>query len=258
MLRVLDSYAEILRTFYTRSRVLGAWQPYAEKISAALNFVYLLNRVNVPFYTLYERGVNKVTHKEKVVQALKMLGGHAYLKDIYDAFGKLNGDTPLALNYQAIVRSILERYSSDSTVFEGKENLFYSVDGIGNGHWGLLEYKNTFELSQDDDEFCEGKLLLKKHLQRERNPKLISTAKKFFIAKHGHLFCEVCGFDFKEKYGEIGENFIEAHHVKPISEMSDGDITKIEDIIMVCSNCHSMIHRKKPWLSKEDLKSILK
>lgn len=34
MLRVLDSYAEILRTFSGQPFSLGAWRPYAEKISA--------------------------------------------------------------------------------------------------------------------------------------------------------------------------------------------------------------------------------
>lgn len=40
--------------------------------------------------------------------------------------------------------------------------------------------------------------------------------------------------------------------------MQDGEKTKIEDIIMVCSNCHSMIHRKKPWLSIKDIGKIIK
>lgn len=180
------------------------------------------------------------------------------MNDIYDVFEKENKDISLPTSYKAIIRSILERNSSDSTVFDGKENLFYSVDGIGNGHWGLTECKNTVELTQEDDEFSEGKLSLRKHLQRERNPKVISEAKKNFVAKHGHLFCEVCGFDFKEKYGDLGENFIEAHHTKPVSAMKDGEKTKIEDIAMVCSNCHSMIHRKKPWLDKASLKRVIK
>ena len=64
----------------------------------------------------------------------------------------------------------------------------------------------------------------------------------------------MCGFDFVKTYGEIGNNFIEAHHIKPISKMKDGDKTKIEDIVMVCSNCHSMMHRNKPWLTVEQLK----
>ena len=51
---------------------------------------------------------------------------------------------------------------------------------MGNGHWGLKNYiqSEEIELTQEDDEFSEGKILLKKHLQRERNVKLIESAKK--------------------------------------------------------------------------------
>ena len=63
---------------------------------------------------------------------------------------------------------------------------------------------------------------------------------------------------FVKIYGEIGDNFIEAHHIKPISNMEDGEKTKIEDIVMLCSNCHSMMHRKKPWLTIEQLKKSIK
>jgi predicted HNH restriction endonuclease len=98
---------------------------------------------------------------------------------------------------------------------------------------------------------------LVKHLKRERNVKLIKIAKDKFIEKNGHLFCEACGFDFKKEYGDLGKDFIEAHHTKPISEMKDNEKTRIEDIEMLCSNCHSMIHRKKPWLKKGELKKLL-
>lgn len=40
--------------------------------------------------------------------------------------------------------------------------------------------------------------------------------------------------------------------------MKPGDETDVDDIAIVCSNCHSMIHRRKPWLTREQLKSILK
>lgn len=200
-----------------------------------------------------------MTYKEKVIESLKELGGHAYLNDIYKVFERISGEE-LPESYKAIVRATLEKSSSDSTVFDRKDDLFYSVDGIGNGHWGLRSIDNeaVLELTQDDDEFCEGKLLLKQHLQRERNHKLIRNAKKKFLDNNGRLYCEICGFDFSEKYGELGTNYIEAHHVIPVSTMSEGEKTKIEDIVMVCSNCHSMIHRKKPWLNKNELKKLLK
>jgi predicted HNH restriction endonuclease len=31
----------------------------------------------------------------------------------------------------------------------------------------------------------------------------------------------MCGFDFKDKYGELGEGFAECHHTIPVSELKD-------------------------------------
>ena len=70
------------------------------------------------------------------------------------------------------------------------------------------------------------------------------------------MFCEVCAVDFSKMYGERGNNFIEGHHRKLVSEMKEGDKTKVEDIAMLCSNCHRMIH-KKPIISVEGLAMIV-
>lgn len=107
-------------------------------------------------------------------------------------------------------------------------------------------------------DFAEGRVFYRTHLVHERNPALMKKAKERFKKEHnGNLFCEVCKFDFSAVYGILGEDFIEGHHVKPVSKMQDGDTTKVEDIVMVCSNCHSMIHRRKPWLNADELNSIL-
>ncbi|WP_242977147.1 HNH endonuclease [Clostridium botulinum] len=55
----------------------------------------------------------------------------------------------------------------------------------------------------------------------------------------------------------MGEDFIEGHHIKPVSELKEGEKTKVEDIVLLCSNCHKMIHRKRPWLSREKLKTLI-
>lgn len=200
-----------------------------------------------------------MTYKEAIIKAFQELGGHAYYKDLYEKFKNIY-DGNLIKTWKASIRHEIERCSSDSEVFDGKNDIFVSYEGIGKGHWGLRDFSSEtyVELTQEDDEFSEGKILLKKHLQRERNVKLIETAKKKFIEKHGHLYCEVCGFDFEKTYGELGEKFIEAHHIKPVSQMTENEKTSIEDIVMVCSNCHSMIHRKKPWLTVDKIKSIIK
>ncbi len=87
---------------------------------------------------------------------------------------------------------------------------------------------------------------------------MIRLAKeKFKQENNGRLFCEICGFDFYDTYGEIGEDFIEGHHTVPVSKLEEGQVTKVEDIAIVCSNCHRMLHRKRPWLSKDQLKTLL-
>ena len=105
----------------------------------------------------------------------------------------------------------------------------------------------------------EGQQQLSLHLTRERNSKIVKQAKELFkIKNNGRLFCEICKFDFSEKYGAIGNGFIEAHHKKPVSSMKIGDVTRIEDFIMVCSNCHSMLHIGNGCMSQEELTLQLK
>tara|TARA_R110000744_G_scaffold242323_1_gene359458 strand:+ start:278 stop:1048 length:771 start_codon:yes stop_codon:yes gene_type:complete len=115
------------------------------------------------------------------------------------------------------------------------------------------EFKANMEL---DGEFPEGKVAERKHKFRERNSKVIKLAKENFKDKHGHLFCQVCEFDFEKVYGEIGVDFIEAHHTIPVSEMKAGHKTKVEDIAMLCPNCHRMAHRKRPWLKMGELNQL--
>ena len=82
------------------------------------------------------------------------------------------------------------------------------------------------------------------HLVRERNNKVVKEAKRLFKLSHnGRLYCEVCGFDFSERYGKIGDGFIEAHHKVEFSKTNGEHEIKPSDFAMVCSNCHSMLHR---------------
>ena len=63
------------------------------------------------------------------------------------------------------------------------------------------------------------------------------------LAKYGYK-CQVCGFDFEEHFGELGHHFIEVHHIVPLSTIGrEYIINPEEDLIPLCSNCHSMIHR---------------
>jgi len=83
----------------------------------------------------------------------------------------------------------------------------------------------------------------------ERNPK----SRKECLALYGYK-CSVCGFDFEKTYGEIGKHYIEVHHLIPLSKYEEGRAVNPEhDLRPVCSNCHSIIHRRDPIYSIEEL-----
>jgi len=113
------------------------------------------------------------------------------------------------------------------------------------------------DIWSEEEDFPEGKVLYRKHRTRERNRELVKKAKDKRKKEAGVLKCDVCQFNFFEKYGDIGTDYIECHHTKPVSELEDSDKTQLKDIALVCANCHRMLHRKRPWLSIEQLKSLL-
>ena len=113
-------------------------------------------------------------------------------------------------------------------------------------------------ISEDNEEGEEGKVLTRLHRYRERNTSIVRLKKKQTIKEHKSLTCEVCQFDFAEVYGERGHGFIECHHTKPLSELSlQGETTKLSDLSLVCSNCHRMIHKNRPWLSVAHLQVLV-
>jgi 5-methylcytosine-specific restriction enzyme A len=79
------------------------------------------------------------------------------------------------------------------------------------------------------------------HRRIERNPSAAKAAKQ----QHG-VRCQACHFEFGETYGAIGHGFIEAHHLRPISQLQEGMAVEYDvasDFAVLCSNCHRMIHR---------------
>ena len=102
----------------------------------------------------------------------------------------------------------------------------------------------------------EGKEKYVRHKTRERNQEIVRQKKEKFQKQYGRLFCEVCHFDFNAIYGAQGDGFIECHHNIPLYETTDERTTKLSDLSLLCSNCHRMVHRKKEWLTVEQLKKI--
>jgi 5-methylcytosine-specific restriction protein A len=70
--------------------------------------------------------------------------------------------------------------------------------------------------------------------------------------------CLVCGIEFEKIYGEIGKNFIHIHHITPLSSIKENyQIDYNKDLIPVCPNCHSMLHKKTPPYTIDELKKMM-
>lgn len=101
--------------------------------------------------------------------------------------------------------------------------------------------------------YVEGTVRLVAVNAYERNPKARQAC-----LDHFGVACVVCGFNFSDRYGDIGEGFIHVHHLKDLATVGgEYEVDPIRDLRPVCPNCHAMLHVEKPAMSIESLRSIL-
>lgn len=93
----------------------------------------------------------------------------------------------------------------------------------------MTEQKSNKE-DYSEAEFLEGQIKERTILQRKRNQEIVNLAKQ-----RDNYTCRVCGFSYQKK-------IVEAHHLIPISNKSNEYEIKIENLITLCPNCHSLAH----------------
>lgn len=154
-----------------------------------------------------------------------------------------------------------------------KERLDYSFLYVGrllyithrkgspsNFQFRLLDYGHVPDPMDDREEITwnpiegpEGKQIMHDVSGYERSRRLRDAALSFWGTS-----CSICGFNFSTTYGDIGKGYAEVHHVIPLSETKSERITDpTKDLVVVCSNCHSMLHIRKPAMRPEELANVL-
>lgn len=89
----------------------------------------------------------------------------------------------------------------------------------------------------------------------ERN----KEAREICLKKYG-FSCTICSFNFEETFGEIGKGFIHVHHIVPLSSIGkEYVLNPFTDLIPVCPNCHSMLHKEidGKYITIKELKSLI-
>ena len=190
-----------------------------------------------------------------IIEALSLLGGEAHLKDIEQMVVKI-APLPHPKEPQASIRARIQERCAETASYLQRENLFESVYGVQEkkGFWRLradpLNPSSPYGFQDGAEAFVEaeeGRVNLKIHLRRERSKKLIDA----FKAKLTEPRCEACGMSFAEVYGDLGGDYIEAHHKIPIAQLDRSSTTTLDDLAAVCANCHRMINKNNLMLVKE-------
>lgn len=129
-------------------------------------------------------------------------------------------------NNKTLLRTLAEAIKISTTYPEIKEEILLVTENV-----------------DDDYSRIEGSILYKYHLSRERNPTLVKKKKEQALRNHGKLECELCSFNYEKVYGEVGLGFMECHHKKPLYTLVEKTTTTLNDLMLVCANCHRMLHR---------------
>lgn len=176
------------------------------------------------------------TWRDDIIRALEQKGGVAGLSEIYELVKSYR--TQIPPSYQAMIRGTIETASRDSKVWDKKNDLFYSVEGIGGGVWGLKALEKDTPLavdvadpSLDGGTLIPGKVLIQTY-RIVRDTKLCRDIKQI----HNYE-CQICELTInlpnKGRYAE-------AHHIIPLGSPHFGaDVAK--NIIVVCPNHHAML-----------------
>jgi len=149
---------------------------------------------------------------------------------------------------------------------EGREHLETGefTPGTASGGEQTPDGGSTTEATDDlAEKVVEGTSTSFQATRRRRSRELREAKISQLLDRGGELACAVCGFNFGETYGAVGEGYIEIHHREPIHGMDRGGeersvVSALSDLAPLCANCHRMAHRSRDeMLSLDELASMV-
>ncbi len=229
--------------------------------------VYLFSANMDAVYLCLGQGTTSVREefKSQTHEELRRLGSlmRARLPEAKKRFSsspiELGGRTRLALDYEpAVALSI--RYDlnalpqEDALRSDLREVLSLYSKLVARGGRDNFEDISGADAIETEGATIEERRRYRQHRKIERSPKAAKRAKEV----HGTV-CQGCSIDFGIVYGPVGNGYIEAHHLTPLSELPEDVPVSLDpktDFAVLCANCHRMVHRKNGPRTVEALREL--
>lgn len=248
---------------------LGIFNP--ESTTSATHGIYVVYLFDADFKSAYlclGQGVTKVKEEfgkgqiEELKRRAELIRARVpeHKRHFVSGGVNLGGSTNLAKEYDSAV-AFYKEYNLEKLPENGylESDLKLAVQLyellIARGGTDNLE---SVELSNDSNDKNHATIIEKRqyirHMKIERNAKAAKLAKKV----HGYT-CQGCGVNFQNIYGNIGKEYIEAHHLRPLHTLAEGEsiaMDIVEDFAVLCANCHKIVHRAQPILTIQELRKI--
>lgn len=183
---------------------------------------------------------------EDIVAAFTALGGTGSYDDIYREVARVRPDLPPT--WQAIIRRQIQDLSSDSVGFKRREDLFFSVEGLGRGVWGLRAMVKDSPVATDILAGNETPGRVEQRTYRVlRDTRLARQIKLLHRDR-----CQLCGQTLQISEGMT---YSEAHHIVPLGNKHNGpDIAG--NIIVLCPNHHALCDFGAIPLNRSDIRTL--
>lgn len=178
-------------------------------------------------------GSSRTILVDNLQTVLTALGGIASLNEIYEGVREFREDLT-----EPDIRRTIQQHSSDSIVFEGRKDIFYSVDGIGEGVWGLRSMLAKSPHASDLNQYEVGEGLKLPVRVRTETYRIIrdSVLTRKLKQLYAHR-CQICGFSIALANETL---YSEAHHIRPLGGEHKGS-DHAANVLVLCPNHHAML-----------------
>lgn len=186
------------------------------------------------------------TWVDDITGVLRALGGTATYDEIYAAMAKVRPTLPQS--WKQIIQRQIQDHSSDSAGYKGGHDLYFSVQGLGSGVWGLRAAVDRTPVAAD--------LPLGNETPERTQQTTYRLLRDTKLAREIKLLhrnaCQICGIALQVS---PTRTYAEAHHVIPLGSRHNGpDIPG--NILVLCPNHHAMCDMGAILLSHDVIRSV--